>query len=127
VEAERISDGDFRVTAGPFNITVAYVVGHRAVGIMNVDDMGSLLAASWPEGRWWFARANIGDVSLRGKGIGTRMLNLVKTELQKRDSFREVLVAPGGYGSDEKKRRNFYVKNGFEPVSEGALLWRPQS
>lgn len=122
-----MSEGEFKVYGGPSNVSVMWVLGGLPVGILNAD-------LAWPEiGRWWLARVNVKGDSHKGKGIGTKMIELMKEELVKRSAappsgtppFKELLVAPGGYGSDEKKQWNFYVKNGFIPDSESSLLWRP--
>jgi GNAT superfamily N-acetyltransferase len=115
-----MSDGDYKVYGGPFNVSVAYVTNGLPNGIANADfapHMGG-------DGRWWLARVVVKDG--KGKGVGTEMLRLLKEELVKNENFTDLLVAPGGYGSDPKRQRDFYLKNGFVPESGGGLLWRPQ-
>jgi hypothetical protein len=122
-----LSEDGFKVYGGPQNVSVMWVFEGLPIGILNADLM-------WPEiGRWWLARVNVKGDNHKGKGIGTKMVELMKEGLVKRSAappfgtpaFKEILVAPGGYGSDEKKQWNFYVKNGFVQNTESSLLWRP--
>lgn len=116
--------GEFKVYGSPRNVSVGFVVGHRLIGTMNADDMGMI--STFPEGRWWLARANIVDPELRGMGLGSKMMDLMKQALTKQDGFKELLVAPGGYGSDPKQQIKFYLKQGFKKISEGGYLWHPE-
>lgn len=112
------SQGVFKVIESGMHITTMWVVdGHFPYGIANAD-------LNWPElGRWWLARVSINREQFRSAGIGTELVRRIQSALAERTDFKELLVAPGGYGSDEKKQWNFYVKNGFVPF-EDALIWR---
>lgn len=108
------------------NVSATWQLRGMLIGVMNADNMDFA-----KEGRWWFARAVINKPEHRGQGIGSRMLSMLKYELLKQPSFKELLVSPGGYGEEEARQQRFYVKNGFVEIKEGkdkgAFLWTPQA
>ena len=75
-------------------------------------------------GDWYFNRALVKNDEDRGKGLGTRMLARLKEELKKKPNFKRLIVEPGGYGSEPKRQRGFYLKRGFFPHKDGYLEWR---
>jgi hypothetical protein len=117
----KIEDGTFKVNNfAPRNLSIVWVVERRVVGILDADFVWTGI------GRWWLARVNINNPAAHGLGVGTKMLTLMKEALVTRPGFKEILVAPGGYGSDEKRQWDFYVKNGFKPFEKDGLLWKPE-
>jgi hypothetical protein len=126
-----MSGGEYKVVGNERNVTVSYIVGGWPVGITNADNAGLLMPSdSFPPGRWWLARINVlehlAPGVTRGQGIGSEMMRLLQERLVIIPSFQELLVAPGGYGADEKKQWNFYLKHGFAPLGS-ALVWRKPS
>jgi GNAT superfamily N-acetyltransferase len=76
-------------------------------GTVDLDTLGG------PED-WWVARAIVqGSPEVRGKGIGSTLLNLA---LEKAVSMgaTKVHVVPGGYGANPEDQQRFYEKNGFK-------------
>ena len=71
-------------------------------------------------GTWWISRVLVKPESMRGQGIGTKMLELLKQEV-KRQGCQVLQVAPGGYDSDPRVF-TFYKKNGFVETKESGLL-----
>jgi GNAT superfamily N-acetyltransferase len=63
---------------------------------------------------WWISRVNVPE-GLRGKGIGSKLLQEALKEMKKCPASKAIIVYPGGYDSDPEKQANFYVKNGFKP------------
>jgi len=121
--------GEYKVHGNERNVSVSYVVGGWPVGITNADNAGLLMPSeSFPPGRWWLARINVLENRApgvaRGQGIGSEMMRRLQENLVTQPGFIELLVAPGGYGADEKKQWNFYLKCGFVPFGDGALVWR---
>ena len=79
-------------------------------------------ASNIGQGKWYLNRVKVN--SEKGLGLGTRLLQKLLQALQERGDFREVVVEPGGYGSDIKKLVNFYEKNGFVKHPEGYWTWQ---
>lgn len=71
-------------------------------------------------GRWWICRVLV-QREHRGQGLGTKLLRALVEECSKQGAKR-IEVAPGGYDSDPKRQRAFYLKAGFEPEGDGELL-----
>jgi len=73
---------------------------------------------------WWIARAIVKPETLRGKGLGSKMLSLLKDEVIKQ-GCKKLFVCPGGYEENKEKQFNFYIKNGFEKDKndDGQLIW----
>ncbi len=68
---------------------------------------------------WWVSRVLV-QPGLRGKGLGTKMLQRLIKEIQKKGA-EAILVAPGGYNSNINKQINFYTKNGFKEADPNGL------
>lgn len=80
---------------------------------------------------WWVNRAVINGrpgEELRGKGLGSRLLQLALSKAVEMGATR-VRVCPSGYNSDYKQQQRFYEKNGFirqrEASEEEVWEWRP--
>lgn len=65
---------------------------------------------------WWVSRVIVRLDAMRGKGIGSVVLQRMLREIAENSAIKRVVVAPGGYGASPKKQARFYRKNGFEPV-----------
>jgi len=70
---------------------------------------------------WWVARALVQGDALRGKGIGSTLLQLALTKAVELGATK-VHVAPGGYDGKPKQQRRFYEKNGFVKT-KGTFIW----
>lgn len=64
---------------------------------------------------WYLNRVVVQPHELRGRGIGSRLLQTLIQEL--RDKARAVLlvVDPGGYTGDTARQRRFYEKKRVHP------------
>lgn len=98
--------------------------------------MSSLLVASTPEavtlcstcrqvaagashmgdGHWYLNRVVVREGN-RGKGLGTEAIKRLIDEVRKQGGT-EIVVEPGGYGSDPNKLRIWYARFGFEPAGD---------
>ncbi len=73
---------------------------------------------------WYINRVNIPDVLGKGKGVGSKILQIAIKEIIKKYDPKSIYVTPGGYGADSKKQFNFYKKNGFiEIPNEKEVLY----
>ena len=85
--------------------------------------MGNISAHLIDNDEWWIARAIIKPESLRGQGLGTKMLEKLKAAVI-RQGCKKLIVTPGGYEGKKKKQFNFYLKNGFTNQGKDTLVWR---
>jgi GNAT superfamily N-acetyltransferase len=65
---------------------------------------------------WWICRA-FSHKDLRGKGVGSKLLQLVIKEIRKQGG-RYIYVTPGGYDGRKRKQFNFYIKGGFRRATK---------
>jgi GNAT superfamily N-acetyltransferase len=65
---------------------------------------------------WWISRA-FSHKDLRGKGVGSKLLQLVIKEIKKQGG-RYIYVTPGGYDGKKRKQFNFYIKGGFRRATK---------
>jgi ribosomal protein S18 acetylase RimI-like enzyme len=77
-------------------------------------------------GEWWITRVRIPD-DFQGQGIGTVIVQELMRAVSEKEGFVRLSVAPGGYNSDVRRQRNFYVKCGFVKDRErkGLYVWAP--
>jgi GNAT superfamily N-acetyltransferase len=92
--------------------------GHRSIGTASADQVYA--------GRWWISRCLV-DEAHRGRGLGGYLVNLLKEEARRQPGFVRIEVAPGGYNSNPKRVKAFYVRCGFVPEvdNEGLFIWEP--
>lgn len=98
------------------NVTIMAVDGPFSVGVANAD------VHPIEEGWWWLARLKVNERQ-QGAGLGSLLLYHLLQALSKKDLIG-IIVAPGGYGSDERRLEKFYMANGFKKAEEGVLRWR---
>lgn len=60
---------------------------------------------------WYISRVLVAQ-SFRGKGIGSKVLQILLNEIKKAGG-KKVIVTPGGYDNNKEQQFNFYLKNGF--------------
>jgi hypothetical protein len=65
-----------------------------------------------PHAPYWLISRVLVPEEMRGKGLGGHMLELLKWHVRLQGVY-PLVVAPGGYGSDEKRQRRFYSERGF--------------
>jgi GNAT superfamily N-acetyltransferase len=65
---------------------------------------------------WWVSRVLV-QPSYRGKGFGSKCLSRA-IELVRLQNDKQIIVAPGGYGTPLEDLRKFYAKHGFEGKEE---------
>ena len=61
-------------------------------------------------GEWYLNRIK---VNIRGQGYGSDLLRVLLETLAIRKDFAQLVVEPGGYGSDPKRLVKFYERQGF--------------
>ena len=61
---------------------------------------------------WWISRVLVQPSTMTGKGVGGKLLEMVKMEIKKQGGGT-VRVCPGGYDDNKKQQCNFYRKHGF--------------
>lgn len=61
---------------------------------------------------WYISRVFVKE-HLRGKSIGSQVLQTLLSEIKKQNT-KKVIVSPGGYDNDKDRQFNFYLKNGFK-------------
>lgn len=71
--------------------------------------------ATFIDGIWYVNRVLVQPQELRGRGIGTRLLQTLIRELRDKAGAVLLVVDPGGYAGDTARQRRFYKKNGFVP------------
>lgn len=107
------SSPSLRVSVGgPCNPTIsAYAIhGHQIIATAEASRMG--------DGTWYLNRVFVRPEH-RGKRWGVRVLDRL---LQQADN--DVIVDPGGYGSDPDALANFYAKMGFKQTPlKGRMRW----
>lgn len=91
----------------------------------NPNERGTASANKMPDGTWWISRVLVQPSTMTGKGIGGKLLEMVKEEIAKMGGGT-VIVCPGGYGSDPETQKNFYRKHGFEGDEKMELEIVPQ-
>lgn len=84
------------------------------------------VSASFDDENWVINRAIVKPESLRGKGIGSLMLNKLKDVLVKQ-GCKKLIVYPGGYSGEKRKQFNFYKKNGFVKVKDNGEVYMRSS
>lgn len=104
-----------RVTDAENNVTVMVVDRGLSLGVGNADRHPA------EDGWWWLARLKI-DNRHQGHGLGTLVLYKLLEVLSKKD-IKGLIVAPGGYGSDEDRLFKFYKARGFVDGTRGELRW----
>lgn len=68
---------------------------------------------------WWIARVLVRREEDRGKGLGSKCLQKLLSEIYLHeggplnDVGATIIVSPGGYGADSTRQERFYRKNGF--------------
>jgi len=78
-------------------------------------------ASNMHDGTWYLNRLFVHE-SVRGKGIGSRLLAHMVTLLQGRGTL---IVDPGGYGSNPAKLRKWYRQQGFQTTAVKGRLQYP--
>jgi len=79
-------------------------------------------ASTMGDGFWNINRVLVNPKILRGKGIGSKLLQELIEKIRNADG-KKIIVWPGGYDDNKKKQVNFYIKNGFKKYKEGYFLW----
>lgn len=76
-----------------------------------------------PEPSEWYL--NRIKVNTRGQGYGSALLRALLAALATRENFIQLVVEPGGYGSDPDRLVKFYERHGFvrDPERE-CWVWR---
>lgn len=87
----------------------------------NLGQRGTASANRLPDGSWWVSRVLVQPNTMTGRGIGGKLLELVKEEIKKQGGGT-VVVCPGGYENDHKKQSNFYRRHGFKGNLEMKLV-----
>jgi N-acetylglutamate synthase-like GNAT family acetyltransferase len=105
----------FGVSKSSESITAYWVGGEiKERGTASAD------ATSKPE-QWSVSRVLIEPPESRNKGIGGKLLEMLKQEV-KDIGIKELIVCPGGYDADQVKQINFYEKHGFVKSTEDSEL-----
>ena len=104
------------ITDGVFGLSMA------SVDKINYNPFGN--EHSIMEYCWYVSRVIVKE-DQRGKGIGSKLLNMLIDEIKSRPGTGPIIVTPGGYNADAKKQMNFYKKNGFVKVKDntGMLIY----
>lgn len=71
----------------------------------------------------WYVNRVLVEADHRGKGIGGRLLEALKTECAKL-GCAQLLVEPGGYGQPITRQRRFYRAHGFVKKKNEHNLYR---
>ena len=79
-----------------------------------IDHRGTA-EATFVDGVWYVNRVLVQPQELRGRGIGTRLLQTLIRELREKAGAEVLVVDPGGYDGDTDRQRRFYKKSGFVP------------
>lgn len=111
----------FHLSAEPQSISVTWQ------GI-KFEERGTAQASIFVriEGAWYLNRVVVHPVTNRGNGIGSQMLKKLQAELTAR-GCTQLIVEPGGYGSDPKVLGRFYRRHGFRKKrGEDYLVWSPR-
>ena len=94
---------------------------------MSSGAQGVASADHWRlDGQWTISRVFVRPEH-RGAGLGSRLLERLKTEVARMPGFWRLEVAPGGYDVDPVRQRDFYVQHGFRPSASepDLLIWDP--
>lgn len=73
---------------------------------------GSVCKLPGPNSKWYISRVNVHH-KLRGKGIGTSILDKLIKAVMERQDRNDIVVTPGGYNEDPERQYQFYKKYGF--------------
>lgn len=73
------------------------------------------------DGRWYVSRVMVRE-NHRGKGVGSKLLNMMIEEIKSRPDKGDIIVTPGGYDGDTKRQFDFYKKNGFVETDKPEML-----
>jgi predicted N-acetyltransferase YhbS len=104
---------------GSHHISIVAVSGHLSAGVINLD------AYPGKPNHWWLARLKVAEKH-QNQGIGSKLLAMGLEELEKKVGVAGLIVAPGGYGSDEEQLEKWYGARGFTKQAEAYLLWQPR-
>lgn len=116
-----IAQKDLLVVDSDRNLSVIIVHEHKSylpIGVGNADIHPIEL------GWWWLARLKI-NKEYQSRGFGTYILKVMLDTLSKKP-INGLIVAPGGYGSDEARLFRFYKARGFVDGVDGELRWHRQ-
>ena len=93
-----------------FNVEATGIADGRWLGVLVRDESGALVAGL--AGTTWGGCCKVRDVwvraDLRGKGLGTRLLDAAETEARRR-GCRQIVLSSHSFQAPE-----FYRKRGFE-------------
>lgn len=110
----------YTVIVGSHHVSIMAVSGHHSAGVINIDAHPTI------PNHWWLARLKVTD-RFQNQGIGSELLKMALEELEKKVGVVGLIVAPGGYGSDEEELKKWYGARGFKKHPKGYLLWQPRS
>lgn len=101
------------------------VTGICPDGANGMPVRGEVSASEVSPGKWWVNRALVKPDDQRGHGLGTQLLHTLLATLVAKDSFKHVLVEPGGYNMPVGRQRKFYKRSGFKAARKlpGVLRW----
>jgi aminoglycoside 6'-N-acetyltransferase I len=71
----------------------------------------------WWRGEEYYIEEMFVRASVQGKGIGSRLLDYVESELKK-EMVQAITLAP----NSDMPAREFYAKNGFHPVDDPVFM-----
>lgn len=109
-------------------VTFHYISTEQHVCIMHVNSTAKFARPSVAEASpfeslgdrvWWISRVLV-QPHLRGKRVGSQLLERLVKELRRRDALA-VVVAPGGYNANYNRQVHFYEMNGFKLVDPDGL------
>ena len=87
--------------------------GFKGRGVAEATEVG---------GVWWVNRVIVQPENLRGRGIGSRLVEALKQKVKELGGSR-LIVCPGGYHDDVESQRRFYERCGFTRSSTDQDLW----
>lgn len=102
---EATTDPELLVSSTPQSVSLVSTCRQVAAGASNMGN-----------GSWYLNRVIVKDHN-RGRGLGSKALQRVIKEVRQQGGT-EIIVEPGGYGSDPARLRVFYGRHGFEPVGD---------
>jgi predicted GNAT family N-acyltransferase len=91
-------------------------VSIEAVTLCSSDGQVAAGASNMGDGQWYLNRVVVKNGG-RGKGLGSEALKRVIEEVRKQGG-KQLIVEPGGYGSDPARLRVWYGRHGFEPAKD---------
>lgn len=95
------------------------------LGTFQLPPCGDVSASEVASGIWYLNRALVQPAEVRGRGLGTQLLNLLLDNLRQDPNFVQLTVEPGGYDEDPVRQARFYTKNGFkkDPSEYNTYHW----